>query len=241
MDKYLFETAGTVSGAIKEMIFQLGLQVGSRLPSAEEIATFLGKNISSVQKAIDELSRLGILDVRSGSHIFVGGCLFDGYSQQHDFHSLLQLNTTRSRVEKLLEVRELIEVSLMERLAVALVDDAKFYSSAMQIVSIMEHEARHGRFSLEADRLFHQHLYYSLENPVIDKVLSGFWSAYECTDELLPEAVATPLQTAAIHREILEALHSGHVTRATKAMTTHFAGIRQRINVAERDVLTDAG
>jgi DNA-binding GntR family transcriptional regulator len=148
------------------------------------------------------------------------------------FHSHLSLRGDLRDIGDLVQIREVLETGLV-RQVLALVGDADF-DTLETAVAAMEREAAEGRYSPEADWLFHKTLYEPLRNELISDLLRVFWSVFDKVNAELPRTVETPQVAAAVHRNILDALRGDDPQVLAAAMADHFNDIRERISRVPR-------
>jgi DNA-binding FadR family transcriptional regulator len=217
--------------AIKDLIVRRGLAPGSLLPTETELMAELSVSRHPLREAIKALQALGIVDIRHGLGTFVGTPSFSPLEAGLTFHTHLSLHGDLRDIRDLLQIREVLETGLV-REVLAQVADADF-DALEQAVSTMEREAAEGRYSPDADWLFHSTLYAPLRNDLISDLLRVFWSVFDKANAQLPRA-ETPQLAAAAHRKILTALRDGDPRVLTAAMADHFNDIRERISQVPR-------
>lgn len=218
-----------VQESIKQLIFETGLLPGDPMPTEFEFMKALGVSRNSVREAMKVLEALGIVVIKRGTGMFVGEITLDGFVEQLEFHGRLSHLNGRDNLNNVLEIRELLEVGLVDQLMTtgALSDmDLKLME---ELTVRMEMEALSGETSPALDSEFHHSLYVSLGNPIVNKLLNAFWTIFNSLEDTLRPTTETPVAIAEKHREILEAVKEGNRERAAAAMTAHFADIHHRL------------
>jgi len=226
------ENQRALQEAIKELIVRRGLAPGSLLPTETELMAELSVSRHPLREAIKALQALGIVDIRHGLGTYVGTPSFSPLEAGLTFHSHLSLRGDLRDIGDLVQIREVLETGLVGQV-LALVEGADF-DALDSAVAAMEAEAAEGRYSPEADWLFHKTLYEPLRNELISDLLRVFWSVFDKVNAELPRTVETPQVAAAAHRNILNALRGGDPQVLTAAMADHFNDIRERISRVPR-------
>lgn len=230
-----------VQEAIKQLIFEAGLQPGDPMPTEFELMDALGVSRNSVREAMKVLEALGIVVIKRGTGMFVGQITLDGFVQQLEFHGRLSQRTGHDQLNNVLQIRELLEVGLVDQLLARAATSPEDLASMEDVIARMEAEAQQGRFSPALDSDFHNALYASLQNPIVNKLLNAFWTIFNRLEDTLPPSTETAMDVARKHRDILDAVKDANRTRAASAMTAHFAdihlrldGVRAAARIAER-------
>ncbi|WP_028924716.1 FadR/GntR family transcriptional regulator [Pseudonocardia acaciae] len=213
--------------AIKHLIVERGLAAGAPLPTESELSAELGVSRHPLREAMKALQALGIVDIRHGYGTYVGSVPLSGLEAGLAFRGALSVRGDRADIRDLLEIREVLESGLVDRVLAA--RDQIDLGALEEHVSAMEREAGHGRYAPERDWAFHETLYRPLGNQLVLELLQVFWRVFNTLDEQLPRADGTPEATAGWHRRILEALRAADEPALRAAVVEHFAGIRSRV------------
>ena len=187
-----------------------------------ELIDTLSVSRNSVREAVRPLRALGIVDTRHGYGSVVGEPSLRVLSPSLTFGAVS--TTTRDGLRNLVEIRELIEVGVIGRLAGALGEPA------LERLTELCDEMTSSELDPEADREFHRVLYAAADNPLIGQLVDVFWDAYRSAQAVLdPPERRDTVETVARHRRIVEALRAGDPDRARSAMGEHFAEIKRRL------------
>jgi DNA-binding FadR family transcriptional regulator len=216
-----------VQEAVKGIILERRLAVGDPLPTESELMGELGISRNSVREALKALQAVGIVEIRHGFGMFVGRMSLNGLVDELAFHSRVTLREGRDALGHLIEIREVLESGLVQRLI-----DRHRDADLSPLTSVMERmdaEARDGDVSPEVDRLFHEVLYRPMGNPLVVQLLGAFWDVYHELRDDLAEPVETPDDVARRHRDIYLAVARADKTAAAGAMRAHFDGVRNRL------------
>lgn len=218
--------AAEVQEAVKEIILARGLVAGDPLPTEFELMDELSAGRNSVREALKALQAVGIVEIRHGFGMFVGRMTLHGLVDELAFHSRMTLADGCDELGHLMEVRELLESGLVQRL----VEEHADLTPATEVMAQMAAEARAGAVSVETDRRFHEVLYQPLGNPLVIRLLSAFWDVYEQLRDRLGDADESPDDVVRRHRDILDAVTAGDGSRAAAATRAHFDGVRARLD-----------
>jgi DNA-binding FadR family transcriptional regulator len=220
-----------VQQAVKDIIHARGLAAGDPLPTESELMDELGIGRNSVREALKALQAVGIVDIRHGFGMFVGRMSLSGLVDELAFHSRITLQDSRNHLGHLIEIREVLECGLVQRL----VDDNLGTDDVAVVMAQMEAEAAAGEVSPEADRLFHDVLYRPLGNPLVGQLLGAFWDVYHRLRDDIGRPDETPADVARRHRDIYAAVVAGDRDAAATAMRAHFDGVRARLARLQTD------
>lgn len=216
-----------LSERILELIHDRGLRPGDPMPTELELIELLGVSRNSVREAVRSLRALGIVDVRHGHGTVVGEASLHVLSPSLTFRAVANGADDLAGLRNLIEVRELIEVGVVGRLAGGL-DESTLDSLDALCAAMDETE-----LDPETDREFHRVLYSRVDNPLIGQLVDVFWDAYRTAHEVLSAPGETEkAETVRLHTAIVDALRAGDSAAARDAMTAHFAEINHRLGFA---------
>ncbi|MGN9838923.1 FadR/GntR family transcriptional regulator [Nonomuraea sp. H19] len=212
---------------VKDLIVRRGLVAGDPLPTESELMEELQVSRNSIREALKALQAVGIVDIRHGFGMFVGRMSLAGLVDELAFHSRITLQNGKNHLAHLVEIREILERGLVERL-IHLEPKADLTPVA-DVIARMDAEAEEGLVSPETDRLFHDLLYRPLGNPLVSQLLGAFWDVYYQLRDHLGTPDEPPGDVAKRHRDIYTAVLAGDGPAATAAVTAHFDGVRNRL------------
>jgi DNA-binding FadR family transcriptional regulator len=173
------------------------------------------------------LEALGIVEIRHGFGTYVGGSTLTALESGLRFRAERSLHEGLAEIRELLDVREVLEVGLMDRVVTVLTDAD--LAALAEVVAEMAAAAERGEHFENADWRFHEGLYRPLDNHLVVDLLRVFWDVFHQVEPGLPGARYTPAAAAGWHRDILAALVARDVERARAAMSAHFSDIRERL------------
>jgi DNA-binding FadR family transcriptional regulator len=227
--------ATEVQQAIKDIILSRRLTAGDPLPTESELMAELGISRNSVREALKALQAVGIVDIRHGMGMFVARMTLTGLVDELAFHGRITLQDGRNDLGHLIEIREVLETGMLQRLIDCLLDlgvagpgVAGDLAPAAAAMDRMAAEALVGDVSPETDRRFHDALYQPLGNPLVGRLLGAFWEVYHQLRDELGGPDEAPADVVHNHREIYEAVLAGDRAAAAGAMRAHFDGVRSR-------------
>jgi GntR family transcriptional repressor for pyruvate dehydrogenase complex len=102
-------TATEIANRLRSLILRHELADGARLPSQRELARQLGVSLSCVREAMQELTGLGLIEVRLGNGTFV--------SRRREHRRLLSVALRRAPLAQLARLRGLLEIDAPARAA----------------------------------------------------------------------------------------------------------------------------
>ncbi|MGR6915117.1 FadR/GntR family transcriptional regulator [[Actinomadura] parvosata] len=211
---------------VKDLIVRRGLVAGDPLPTESELMEELQVSRNSIREALKALQAVGIVDIRHGFGMFVGRMSLAGLVDELTFHSRITLQNGANHLAHLVEIRELLESGLVQRL-IELGPEVDL-SPVADVMARMESEAQAGLVSPETDRLFHDLLYRPLGNPLVSQLLGAFWDVYYQLRDALGAPDEPPADVARRHRDIYTAVLKGDRDAAVAAVRAHFEGVRNR-------------
>lgn len=220
-------TLGPLSRRILDLIRERGLRSGDPMPTELELIEVLAVSRNSVREALRSLRTLGIIEVRHGYGTVVGEPSLRVLSPSLVFRAVTTASGELDELRNLVEIRELIETGVVERLAGTILE------STLDTLDELCDKMTRSRLDPETDREFHRSLYSDVGNPLVGQLIDVFWDAYNTAKIALdtPKDSETA-QTIGRHRAIVAALRSGDGTAARSAMSDHFAEIKRRLDAA---------
>jgi len=199
---------------------------GDRLPSERQLAAQLQVSRTSIREALRKLETIGLLEIRQGLGIFVK----DPASNRVQAALIPHLLTDQETLQKLFELREMIEVEAAGRAAQR--------ANAGQIAA-MRHwlEAMETCFARDdlsgmvtADVEFHRQIIVATNNNILVDLLDSIADllremrrASLSIRESLPDTIAG-------HRAILVAIESRDSKAAREAMYDHLISVRAKVD-----------
>lgn len=215
-------TGRELQDRIVDLILDRGLTPGAAMPSEPRLVDELGASRNSVREALRALHTLGIVEIRHGYGTFVGRAPLTAFVPGLLYSTRQSVRSDRAALGELLEVRRILEASLIEQV-VERADDA-FLAELDDAVTAMDT----GDVST-ADQRFHQILYRPVHNRFAGQLIELFWDVYHQVEAELEPPGREPATIGHDHRRIVDAVRAGDPAAARTAMTRHFADIQARV------------
>lgn len=203
---------------------------GSRLPAERDLARQLGVSRPSVREALIALEVEGVVDVRTGSGIYVmqPGSRPNGGAAEHDQGEWGPL--------ELMRARELVEGEVAA-LAARNAKKAQIVAMAGALAQ-MQDEAAAGTVPRAGDRAFHNTVAEACGNEVLRDTVHGYWQARSgALSERLGDHFENPAswQAALVeHAAVLDAIRARDAIAARVAMQSHLKKAYTRYSASWR-------
>ncbi|MBJ6133980.1 FadR family transcriptional regulator [Ochrobactrum sp. Q0168] len=209
-----------IADQIRALIDGGSLTAGSRLPAERELAQQLGISRPSLREALIALEIEGVIEIRSGSGIYVLNPTGSNLNDQ-----LLGESPT-----ELMQARVLIECGLIAQCAARITEPT--LSELDNILDAMTREIDANRKPLEHDRQFHIGLASVVGNSVLtDLVIKLFDERHSPISERMQRHTESPgtwRLAVEEHRAVLIALRAKDPFAAQVAMHAHLAASERR-------------
>lgn len=222
-----------VADGIKRYILENRLHPGDPLPTETELCEALGASRSSVREAVKILHALDIVEVRHGHGTYVGHLSLSALVESLTFRGLLSPDDDVQVLADLVDVRELFERGMAERIVASL--SGEQLDALERLVTRMSDAGVGGddRGLIEADRAFHALLVAPLGNDLMGQLSMAFWDVYAIVAPQIDGFTHTEqAETVAAHHSIVTAARAGDPVAFVQAVGEHYAPVRRRISEA---------
>ncbi|WP_329566227.1 FadR/GntR family transcriptional regulator [Streptomyces sp. NBC_01361] len=222
-----------VADGIKRYILENRLHPGDPLPTETELCEALGASRSSVREAVKILHALDIVEVRHGHGTYVGHLSLSALVESLTFRGLLSPDDDVQVLADLVDVRELFERGMAERIVASL--SGEQLDALERLVTRMSDAGVGGddRGLIEADRAFHALLVAPLGNDLMGQLSMAFWDVYAIVAPQIDGFTHTEqAETVAAHHSIVTAARAGDPVAFVQAIGEHYAPVRRRISEA---------
>lgn len=157
-----------VSEELKQYIRTNNLKKGDKLPSAEAIMKILGVGRSSLREALRYLEATEVVEVVNGKGIYVKE------TARYQMSAKINVEDEKTALLQLMEVRRALEVLAVEMAAQRATDEnveeMRHY--------LLEIGRTQGHASSIADMKFHQAIYKSTGNPILQSIVESVWELF---------------------------------------------------------------
>jgi DNA-binding FadR family transcriptional regulator len=222
-----------VADGIKRYILENRLHPGDPLPTERELCEALGASRSSVREAVKILHALDIVEVRHGHGTYVGHLSLSALVESLTFRGLLSPDDDVQVLADLVDVRELFERGMAERIVASL--SGEQLDALERLVTRMSDAGvgGDGQGLIEADRAFHALLVAPLGNDLMGQLSMAFWDVYAIVAPQIDGFTHTEqAETVAAHHSIVTAARAGDPVAFVQAIGEHYAPVRRRISEA---------
>lgn len=214
------ESAGrkdyAVSEQILELIRDLRLSEGDRVPTEHEIAETLKLSRQRARAGLLRLESLGILQAKRGSgRVLLGR---NDYELSVFFEPALQKSP--SDILDALLVRQVLELGFLPS-AMSVITE-KSIERMNHTLDEMEAAVRDRTPFPQVDREFHNALFVDLGNEMLSSLLNNFWDLFEGIEFERLVHREDPMETVRHHRQILQAVRKGETRLAVFHLEMHF-------------------
>lgn len=208
---------------LRDYIARNDLRAGDPLPSERHLCDLLGVSRTSLREGVRALVHLGVIEVKNGEGMFVGGVDFRGLVESipHSFYS------SEDDLLELLEIRQALEVLAAIRAATRVSNET--LATMETVLTRMELKIQAGEYSAEEDREFHELILDAAESPLLTQFLGSISDLVWLIRKDLHHAGGPESQGLASHRRILDALYRRDSAEAGAAMRTHLETVRSNL------------
>ncbi len=219
-----------IAEQLRQLIARGEFQVGARLPAERDLASQLGVSRPSVREALIALEVEGIIEVRTGSGIYV--------LSQHGSAKTLPAPGDNSPADwgplEVMQARLLVEAEVAALAAVnAQRQDLQAIRAALQQ---MKQETARGEMPRHGDEAFHQAVAQACGSSVLLDTVQRYWQARNgpLFERLSDYFENPPAWQAAIaeHEQVFAAIQARDAPAARRAMQKHLRQAHKRYSAS---------
>jgi DNA-binding FadR family transcriptional regulator len=219
-----------IAEQLRQLMVSGEFAVGSRLPAERELATQLGVSRPSVREALIALEVEGMIEVRTGSGIYV-----QSTTRNTPASTAIETSSEWGPLE-VMSARILVE-SEVAALA-AQNAQKKDVQAIREGLQQMKQEAARNEVPREGDEAFHQAIAQACGNSVLLDTVQRFWLArkgplFERLGDYF-EHPASWQAAIAEHQAVYEAIEAHDAPAARKAMQKHLKQAHKRYSASWR-------
>lgn len=211
------------------------LKLGDKLPTEVELARTFLVSRNAVREAIKMLVALGVVDIKHGNGTYIAKKISASVINPLIFDLIL----TGGISEELLELREMIEIGILEIVLKKVVKED--IHKMEKAIELLEEDYRKGETDRgvlrEHDLDFHYAFAGATHNPLIMKIARTIWEMFKASIE---KAVGSRTEdTVERHKMILEAVKERNIEKAKKAIYLSLEKWGKDISNLSQDGLED--
>jgi len=220
-----------IAKQVQDLIKSGAFAVGSRLPAERDLATQLRVSRPSVREALIALEVEGVIEVRTGSGIYVKSLGQRPASKSGSLNTPAEWGPL-----EVMRARFFIEAEIAALAAEhATATDLKAMSKAL---SAMQKDAKAGRIPRDSDIAFHMAIGKACANSVMQDTLKLYLQArhgplFERLGDYF-ESPAAWVSAMAEHQEVFEAIQAHDSKGARKTMQKHLRQAHKRFSASWR-------
>ncbi len=204
-----------VAEQIESLILNNDLRSGDRLPPENELGRQYGVSRTVIREAVRSLAAKGLVQVTQGSGTVVRAMTNELASQS--ISSVLKQNARRVDIEKLLEVRRMLEVEIA-----GLAAERRTPEDMQRLKELVAKMAQEGTVGfVENDVAFHAALAKATHNEFFEILLNSIAEAMIHVRHIALNVPGTPDRALAYHGAIFGAVEQEDAAGARAAMGKH--------------------
>ena len=197
---------------IKKALINGDLKAGEKLPPEIELAKSFGVSRTAVREAFKMLVALGVAEVKQGDGTYISKNISSTVIDPLIFSLILEDRTP----QELLELREMIEIGLLEIVLNKVTD--KDIEQMEKAIEELEQNYQRGETDVEIltelDLKFHYAFAEASHNPSIKKIACTIWEVFTASIKK-----SARLERATVHhRRIVQAIKERNREKARKAI-----------------------
>jgi len=214
---------------IKGLVEVQGYRPGSRLPPERDLSEQLGVSRASLREALRTLSNIGVLETRHGSGSHVSESSTNVLKSSFEFLVLMD----RPTIDELYEIRELIELHLVERAAQRRSDED--VEALKETLADLKAAIADPDAMTDADVRFHEIIASAARLAILARFMECLHDAIRSGIAATQAGVRDWVSTYEIHERICDAIIRQDSVDARRAMSIHMAMATEELKRARSD------
>lgn len=197
---------------IRDALINGDLKAGEKLPPEIKLAESFGVSRTAIREAFKMLVALGVAEVKQGNGTYISKNISSTVIDPLIFSLILEDRTP----QELLELREMIEIGLLEIVLNKVTD--KDIEKMEKAIDDLEQSYQRGETDVEIltklDLRFHYAFADASHNPSIEKIARTIWEVFTASIKR-----SARFERATVHhRRILQAIKEGNRKKAREAI-----------------------
>jgi GntR family transcriptional repressor for pyruvate dehydrogenase complex len=210
--------AARVTQELLDSIVEGRLRTGQRLPSERDLSEQFGVSRTVIREAVRGLEAKGVVEVRSGRGLQVAAVTSAQVSETFDLFVRGQQIKDNVQPENISEVREMLELRIVE-LACERATDDDLAEVTAAFASI--EKATTGDQAAEGDSNFHLAIARATHNPLLITLLESVNATIRTVRRESLQRPGRKAEAQEQHQKVLDHLLARDIIGATKAMAHH--------------------
>ena len=206
-------TLASVTKALQSYIIDNKLTPGSPLPSEKELGELLRVSRTVLREALQRFKVMGIIESRRKA-----GMIIKRLHPENLYESFIPFIDIESSFEKLLDMRIILELGMIEMLIERISDQGTL---ELELIAVRMREARDGEEIIELDNAFHSALFETIGNEFLNSIrgltIDFFTITYDKNDN---ETIRKDNHKN--HMAIVDALRNRDVDSLRTAIKKHY-------------------
>lgn len=201
---------------IRAYILKNKLEQGDILPSEAQLSQEIGVSRNVIREAIKSMELIGLVKAQPGK-----GTEIRSFNCDFIFQHIMFFNTEEdpTHIRQLFEIRKTLEIGYM-RQAFDKISPEQVKHMRELVEKMKISWAESGMFA-EEDREFHQTLFASVDNPILNSLLDAVWEID--MNYQLEEKMPNLATSVSKHEEIVRGLEIYDYMTFARAMDKHFS------------------
>lgn len=209
----------TVVQALKDYILENNLESGDKLPTENELSSALGISRPSIREAMKTLEGCGIIKTIHGKGRYIRDFNYDQMLDNLSYNLYVHFKDFLEVVQVRLGLETYFLPIAAERMNKEDIDRLE------RILLMLEREIDEGKTNselVETHTLFHKTLYHSIDNKLLDSLISMFATFQRMMSDMNQYRTSNNDVFLQKHKELLDAIKSKDSKKIVSSLADHF-------------------